>query len=143
MITVFCIILGALVAVGLLLRLTHKDTPADADVTATEQHQEVPEECCGQHQVCERESLLAAVSRKIEYFDDEELDRFAGRAATAYTDEEADEFRQIMLTTREDEVAAWARSLQLRGIELPAQLRDELLLLVGELRHFPGKEGKN
>ena len=31
-------------------------------------------ECCGQHEVCEKESLLAAVSKQIEYYDDEELD---------------------------------------------------------------------
>lgn len=133
MITVFCIILGALLAVGLLLRLTHRpetDTPESA-----EPQQPAEEECCGQHQVCERESLLAAVSKKIEYFDDEELDRFRGREADGYTDDEADEFRQVMLSMHEDEVAAWARSLQLRGLELPATLRDELLLIVSELRH--------
>ena len=37
---------------------------------------EVDVECCGQHEVCERDSLLAAVSKKIEYYDDEELDQF-------------------------------------------------------------------
>ena len=29
---------------------------------------EVDAECCGQHEVCERDSLLAAVSKKIEYY---------------------------------------------------------------------------
>jgi uncharacterized membrane protein len=38
----------------------------------------VDEECCGQHEICEKESLLAAVSKQIEYYDDEELDRFKG-----------------------------------------------------------------
>lgn len=37
---------------------------------------DVDSECCGQHQICEKESLLAAVSKQIEYYDDEELDRF-------------------------------------------------------------------
>lgn len=32
----------------------------------------VDEECCGQHEICEKESLLAAVSKQIEYYDDEE-----------------------------------------------------------------------
>ena len=41
---------------------------------------EVDVECCGQHEVCERDSLLAAVSKKIEYYDDEELDQFIGKA---------------------------------------------------------------
>ena len=40
---------------------------------------EVDVECCGQHEICEKESLLAAVSKKIEYYDDEELDQFIVR----------------------------------------------------------------
>lgn len=84
--------------------------------------------------VCEKESLLAAVSKKIEYYDDEELDRFKGRQANEYSDEEIDEFREIMFTMKEEEVAGWSRSLQLRGIELPDELKDELFLIVGERR---------
>lgn len=95
---------------------------------------DVNSECCGQHQICEKESLLAAVSKKIEYYDDEELDRFKGRQANEYSDEEIDEFREIMFTMKEEEVAGWSRSLQLRGIELPDELKDELFLIVGERR---------
>ena len=95
---------------------------------------DVDSECCGQHQICEKESLLAAVSKKIEYYDDEELDRFKGRQANEYSDEEIDEFREIMFTMKEEEVAGWSRSLQLRGIELPDELKDELFLIVGERR---------
>lgn len=95
---------------------------------------DVDSECCGQHQICEKESLLAAVSNKIEYYDDEELDRFKGRQANEYSDEEIDEFREIMFTMKEEEVAGWSRSLQLRGIELPDELKDELFLIVGERR---------
>ena len=29
-----------------------------------------PDGCCGQHEVCEKDSLLAAVSRDIEYYED-------------------------------------------------------------------------
>lgn len=95
---------------------------------------DVDSECCGQHQICEKESLLAAVSKKIEYYDDEELDRFKGRQANEYSDEEIDEFREIMFTMKDEEVAGWSRSLQLRGIELPDELKDELFLIVGERR---------
>ena len=95
---------------------------------------DVDSECCGQHQICEKESLLAAVSKKIEYYDDEGLDRFKGRQANEYSDEEIDEFREIMFTMKEEEVAGWSRSLQLRGIELPDELKDELFLIVGERR---------
>ena len=46
--------------------------------------QEVDAECCGQHEVCEKESLLAAVSKKIEYYDDEELDKYINRSRRVY-----------------------------------------------------------
>lgn len=95
---------------------------------------EVDAECCGQHEVCEKDSLLAAVSKKIEYYDDEELDRFIGREGNKYTEEEADLFRDVLYTTQDDEVAGWVRSLQLRGIELPDAIKDEVFLIIGERR---------
>ena len=96
---------------------------------------EVDVECCGQHEVCERDSLLAAVSKKIEYYDDEELDQFIGRPGNAYTEEETDMFRDVLYTTLDIEVAGWVRSLQLRGIELPDDLKDEVFLIIGERRN--------
>ena len=96
---------------------------------------EVDAECCGQHEVCERDSLLAAVSKKIEYYDDEELDQFIGRPGNAYTEKETDMFRDVLYTTLDIEVAGWVRSLQLRGIELPDDLKDEVFLIIGERRN--------
>ncbi len=93
-----------------------------------------PQECCGQHEICEKESLLAAVSKDIEYYDDEELDRFRGVPSSAYTADEEDEFRNILYTMQDDEVAGWVRSLQLRNISLPDALKDEVFLIVGERR---------
>lgn len=92
-------------------------------------------ECCGQHETCEKESLLAAVSREIEYYNDEELDRFRGRASAEYTDEEAEEFRDILYTMKNAEVAGWVRSLQLRSVELPDELKDEVVMIVAERRN--------
>lgn len=102
--------------------------------------EEIPEpvtvdtECCGQHETCEKDSLLAAVSKQIEYYNDEELDRFRGWASDAYGEEEEDEFREILYTMRSDEVAGWVRSLQLRQVELPDAVKDEVFLIVGERR---------
>ena len=95
---------------------------------------EVPEECCGQHATCERDSLLAAVSKEIIYYADEELDRFSGRESDQYTDEEAEEFATVFYELREVEVAGWVRSLQLRQVALPEQIMDEVLLVVRERR---------
>jgi len=91
-------------------------------------------ECCGQHEVCEKDSLLAAVSKEIEYYNDEELDRYRGIPAEEYPDEAIDEFREVLYTMREDEVAGWVRSLQLRAVELPNALKDEVFLIIGERR---------
>lgn len=89
--------------------------------------------CCGAHTVCEKTSL-SPVTGEIVYFDDEELDRFAGREADDYTPEEIEEFRDVLLTLRPEEVAGWGRSIQVRGITLPSPIRDELLMIVGDLR---------
>ena len=97
-------------------------------------------ECCGQHEVCEKDSLLAAVSKKVEYYDDEELDLFIGREGNAYTEDETELFRDVLYTTKDDEVAGWVRSLQLRGIELPDDLKDEVFLIIGERRIVEKKE---
>lgn len=91
-------------------------------------------ECCGAHEVCEKDSLLAALSKQIEYYNDEELDRFRGREGDEYTPEETDEFRDVLYTMRSDEVAGWVRSLQLRMVNLPDEVKDEVFLIVGERR---------
>ena len=91
-------------------------------------------ECCGQHETCEKESLLAAVSKEIEYYNDEELDRYRGRSSEEYSEEECEEFREVLYTMRDDEVAGWVRSLQLRAVELPDGVKDEVLLIIGERR---------
>lgn len=90
--------------------------------------------CCGQHEVCERDSLLAAVSKKIEYYDDEELDKYIGIAPEDYTSEQEDEFRDVFYTMQDTDVAGWVRSLQLRGIALPDNIKDEVILIIGERR---------
>ncbi len=102
---------------------------------------EVPEECCGQHATCERDSLLAAVSNEIIYYADEELDRYKGRESDEYTDEEAEEFATVFYELKEIEVAGWVRSLQLRQVNLPEQLMDEVLLVVRERRFQSVGEG--
>ena len=94
----------------------------------------ISEGCCGQHETCEKDSLLAAVSKKIEYYEDEDLDRFIGTAADAYSENEVEEFREVLYTLQEVEVAGWIRSLLLRGIELPDALKDEAFLILGERR---------
>ena len=104
------------------------------EIQAMPEVKPVDSECCGQHEVCEKESLLAAVSRGVEYYDDEELDRYIGTPPEAYTAEQEEEFRDVLYTMRDEEVAGWVRSLQLRGIALPEGVKDEVFLISGERR---------
>ena len=140
------IILLVTIFVGLLLyvydlkwRRTHPaDNNADAadeqsdaigTTAADDSHAHNGGICCGRHLVCEK-SLSPMPGDKPEYFDDEELDRFAGRQSDAYTPEETEEFREVLMTLLPQDVAPWARSLQLRGIELPIPVRDELFMML-------------
>lgn len=130
------IILGALVAVGLILYLhdRHSRKKAAAEGVEEPAFNEPEEQCCGMHITCERDSLLASVSDKIEYYDDEELDAYIGRKADEYTDEEIEQFRDVLLTLLPEDIAGWGRSIQLRGIELPSAVKEELLMIVAEAR---------
>jgi hypothetical protein len=90
--------------------------------------------CCGAHEICERDSLIAAFAERPEYFDDEELDRYAHRDSDDYTANEIDEFREVFYSVLDKEKPRWIRSLQMRDISLPDQLKDEVLMFVNELR---------
>lgn len=85
--------------------------------------------CSSEPGRCLQECAMEAAVAEIEYFDDEELDRFRGRRADGYTDEEAGEFAEVMYTMRPEEVKDWLRSLRLRGVSLPDQLKDEAYML--------------
>ncbi len=89
--------------------------------------------CCGQHLVCERETLLQTNAEVI-YYDDEELDELAGIDAEQYTVQQATQIREVFQTMQEKDVPGWVRSLQLRNIQLPADVREEALLIVIERR---------
>lgn len=137
------IILAALLFVGALLWYLDRRQrrTADAQESAapeaaaeTADAPEAGEECCGQHYSCERDSLLTALSPDIVYYEDEELDRFAGRGPQEYSEPEKEEFRDVFLTLKPDELAGWGRSIQLRGISLPEDVRDEFLMLIDEHR---------
>lgn len=81
---------------------------------------------------CEQDCMMEASTKPIEYFDDEELDSFIGRPADSYTDDETEQFSDVLYTMRQDEVAAWCRSLNLRGIQLPNQIKDEVVMMISD-----------
>lgn len=129
------IILLVTIGVGLLLyvydlryRRSHPEGVSEekGPDKREESHGEI---CCGRHLVCDK-SLSPLPGEKIVYYDDEELDRFAGKDADGYSPEEIEEVRDVMMTLLPRDVAGWVRSMQLRGINVPTPLRDELFLLL-------------
>lgn len=90
-------------------------------------------ECCGQHAVCEKELLLNQRD-EIVYYDDEELDVLSGISPDEYTVQQRHALEDVFYTLQEKDVAGWLRSLQLRNIALPTDLRDEALMIVSERR---------
>lgn len=89
--------------------------------------------CCGEHLVCERETLLQT-NAKVEYYDDEELDELIGIPAEDYTEEQYAMLRSVFDTLQAKDVPGWVRSIQLRNIQLPLDIREEALLIVVERR---------
>lgn len=147
------VILIFLVVIGMVLYLFElrwrrrqpsgpAENEGEAEVQQTEQQpeqREPPEEvpdgevCCGMHITCEKDTL-SVVTDDVVYYDDEELDRFIGRTPESYTPKEADEFNEVLMTLRPEDVPGWARSITLRGLELPPDVRDALLMIVNEQR---------
>ena len=107
--------------------------------TTTEAEYERPDGCCGAHEVCENESLLAT-NAKIIYFDDEELDAFKDREPESYTDEEIALFDEVFMTLRENELVDWLKSLQLRHVPLPECIKEQALMIISERRNNPVHE---
>ncbi len=129
--TVYIVCAVTLVGLACLMSLYYKakggSRPAQSDSNAVTDSGTV---CCGKHKVCEKQRLADAMSHRAVYFDDDELDRFAGRGSSDYNDDEIEEFRYILYTMRQEETLEWMESLQVRGIALPDELKDEVCMVM-------------
>ena len=105
------ILISAIILLGIVTYYFHrrdlkKQVEKTNKIVQTE-IQEPPQECCGRHLVCERDSLLAGVSKTIEYYDDEELDAWKGIKPDGYTPEQIELFQEIFYTLRPEDVPGW------------------------------------
>lgn len=107
-----------------------RSTTNDQGSTIKDQRKTDNAVCCGLHAICEK---TGQINEPPVYYDDEELDRFAGREASDYTDVETEEFRDILLTLLPSDAPGWAVSLEKRRINLPEALKPELELLLSEI----------
>ncbi len=142
------IIAGLVIVVGVILYLfdrkkmregaygTDAETEAGTTTAGSESGGEIAETttneengiCCGTHAICEKQN--AAAVAELVYYDDEELDALSGRDPKSYTEEEMEQLRDVVLTLRREDAVGWSVSLQRRGIALPDEIRDELMLLI-------------
>lgn len=137
MIPAFYIFL-AMVVIGVILfihdRLTHKPNDPQKDIEEPPVQDACSDDCCGTHDVCPSEMMLRHINDPIEYYDDEELDAFKGRAATDYSDDELEQWRDVLYTLRPDELMAWERSIKKRGIIMPEVIKEEFISMHNALR---------
>lgn len=124
------ILLGSLIVVGLILRISHRPDRIDEEAETPSERSVNDEECCGLHEICEKINVSRLSTP--EYYDDEELDELAGTPENGYSSAQVDTFREIMLTLLPADIAGWKASLDNRGIALPSELKDEFLLLLTE-----------
>ena len=83
---------------------------------------------------CDLDCMTPVIKQHIDYYDDEELDAYKGRPSDQYTDDETEEFRNVFYTMQEDDVPGWVKSLQQRELNLPDSIKDEVLLVLREIR---------
>ena len=129
--TIFIYLLIALLFLGVLaaiFSLLSHNKDGGPDVIMADRSSCVT--CNGENTRCEQECMMEAATRDIVYFDDEELDHFRGRPSDSYTDDETEAFREVLYTMRPEETKEWNRSLILRGVNVPDQLKDELVMLM-------------
>lgn len=115
---------------------TDAPTPsADSQLQPTPEEQ--PRPMCGLSSMCKLDCTVEDLKEEPDYYEDEELDDYRGRASDAYTAAEVEQFEEVLTTMRPDEVHGWLRSLQLRGVALPDALKDEAYMIVSEQAEKP------
>ena len=93
------------------------------------------DEACGIRSICPSEQILVSqCKREVIYYDDEELDGFAGRDADGYTAEEEEQWRDVLYTLQPGDLLGWGQSIKHRGLVMPASIQAEFLQLAAENR---------
>ncbi|MBR5674353.1 MAG: hypothetical protein IKW97_08130 [Muribaculaceae bacterium] len=108
------------------------DENASTDATPA---QGCTDEACGIRSICPSEQILAGECRdEVIYYDDEELDSFAGRDAGGYTADEEEQWRDVLYTLQPADLLGWGQSIKHRGLVMPASIQAEFLQLAAEHR---------
>lgn len=121
--TIILIAIFILIVVGFfIINRIYRNRPTTEDQHSHESEDGV---CCGRHTNCSK-----GYDNSNLYFDDEELDRFKETKQEEYTDDDIEEFRHVLYTMQPEEVDLWVHCLQTRGIEMPQEIKDEVLQIL-------------
>ena len=141
------IILLAILVIGgaivwLIDRLFYANKAQEGNANANDDTDEQPaqqgcvDESCGIRSICPSEQILAGECRQeITYYEDEELDVFAGRGEHDYTPDEEEQWRDVLYTLQPYDLLGWGQSIKHRGLVMPAAIRQEFMQLAAE--HHP------
>ena len=114
----------------------------DEKVDETEENrpsQGCADESCDIRPICPSEQILMGeCKQEAVYYDDEELDAFAGRDSLAYTPDEEEQWRDVLYTLQPSDLLGWGQSIKHRGLVMPASIHAEFLQLATE--HRSGKQ---
>lgn len=117
----------------------HKDKDENLDETEENDASDATpaqgcaDEACGIRSICPSEQILVSqCKREVIYYDDEELDGFAGRDADGYTAEEEEQWRDVLYTLQPGDLLGWGQSIKHRGLVMPASIQAEFLQLAAE-----------
>lgn len=130
------VLVGIIVALFILLAggtwLSNRFGKKNTESVKEDENVNVALDCCGAHEDCEFEEMLASPD-EIVYLEDEELDRYQGMAADRYDDQQIDEFRDVLYTLQYEEIRRWLLSIERRKIQLPSVLKQEALQLLADV----------
>lgn len=111
------------------------DETEENDASDATPAQGCADEACGIRSICPSEQILVSqCKREVIYYDDEELDGFAGRDADGYTAEEEEQWRDVLYTLQPGDLLGWGQSIKHRGLIMPASIQAEFLQLAAENR---------
>ena len=109
------------------------DETGENDASDATPAQGCADEACGIRSICPSEQILVSqCKREVIYYDDEELDSFAGRDADGYTAEEEEQWRDVLYTLQPGDLLGWGQSIKHRGLVMPASIQAEFLQLAAE-----------
>lgn len=127
---IIALLIGLFTVVGIIVLIKVNQDRKKSSTTIKEASTPASD-CCGAHEVCEFDQIKMD-EKRIEYYDDEELDEFKNKNASEYTASQVEQFREVLYTLKTDEIRYWLLSIERRNIVLPNILISEARFLMAE-----------